>query len=399
MPRRPQKSPRRGADAIGGANIDAKLQSADGVFSFRTRRYDCSCASFEADVAGDRGAFFALGVAVLKLQLGILVCLLAACATQSTNADPPSRADVDARLASFVATPFVLRIGIEHLPPDADGATDPMPSVESQPRLAHTPPAPVPTMRRDRRDEPDAAHRRTWALSDDDLNAIDDPIARETLHFVQDLVDADLERARREVTMPFLGVHDQDPTAGPLLQSELELLEAQEEWLQDRGPSLMRRPIRQLLRRLPFVEQIELEFDEWRSDHLPLTESHRLPYDEPRRSGRVSVRVRVSDPGDPLEIAYVYSGVRVGSSQDRAKVSLDFDLSATVRVALRASSDYADHERHLRADIAYRPSAWTSLHVSIGDDMDFLSTSSIYSLFETPMDGSAGLLLYAVHLF
>jgi hypothetical protein len=294
-------------------------------------------------------------------------------------------------------SPFVLRIGIEHLPPEAESPGDPEPRVEAQPRLA--PPVAAPTARAERRREPDAAHRHTWALSASDLTAIDDPIARETLHFVQDLVEEDLNRSRREVTMPFLGVHDQDPAAGPLLDSELALLAAQEEWIQDRGPALMRRPLQQLLRRLPFVEQVELEFDDWRSDNLPLTESHRLAHDEPSRSGHVSVRVRVSDPGDPVEIAYVLAGVRLGTSQERAKLSLDFDLSDTVRLELRASTDYATDQRGLRADVAYRPSVTTSLHVSLGDDMDFLSTSSIYSLFETPMDGSPGLVLYAVHLF
>jgi len=330
-------------------------------------------------------------------QLGILVCLLAGCVGQPTIADPPSRGSPDGHLAIFAGRPLVLRIGIEHLPPDSEGPNDPLPRVEAQPRLA--PPAPVPAARSERRREPDAAHRHTWALSTGDLTAIDDPLARETLHFVQDLVEEDLNRSRREVTMPFLGVHDQDPDAGPLLDSERELLAAQEEWIQDRGPSLMRRPLQQMLRRLPFVEQVELEFDDWRSDHLPLTESRRLAHDDPGSSGHVSVRVRVSDPGDPVEIAYVHSGIRLGTSQDRAKLSLDFDLSDTVRLELRASTDYATDQRHLRADVAYRPSITTSLHVSLGDDMDFLSTSSIYSLFETPMDGSPGLVLYAVHLF
>jgi len=53
----------------------------------------------------------------------------------------------------------------------------------------------------------------------------------------------------------------------------------------------------------------------------------------------------------------------------------------------------------VRLDLAWRRSASTSVHVAVGDDMDFLSTSSLYSLFESPMDGSPGLVLYAVHVF
>jgi len=335
---------------------------------------------------------------VEKIQLGILVCLLAGCVGQPTIADPPSAGSPDGHLAMLVdGSPFVLRIGIEHLPPDPETAIEAEPRIEAQPRLA--PAAPAPTLRAERRREPDAAHRHTWAMSAGDLTAIDDPIARETLFFVQDLIDADLNRSRREVTMPFLGVHDQDPDAGPLLDSELALLAAQEEWIQQRGPSLMRRPLQQMLRRLPFVEQVELEFDDFRSDNVPLTGPYQQQHADRSSLGHMSVRVHVSDFKDPVEIAYVHSGIRIGTSQDYAKLSLDFDLSDTLRLELRARTDYATDARHLRADLAYRPSSTTSLHVSVGDDMDFLSTSSIYSLFETPMDGSPGLVLYAVHLF
>lgn len=334
----------------------------------------------------------------MRFRLGILVCLLAGCVVQPTTADPPSRENVRAHIATLAGgSPFVLRIGIEHLPPDAGSPSEAEPRIEAQPRLA--PPALLPTQRAERPREPDAAHRHTWSMSAGDLAAIDDPIARETLHFVQDLVDADVQRSRREVTMPFLGVHDHDPEGGPLLDSELALLAAQEEWIQERGPSLMRRPLQRLLRRMPFVEQIELEFDEFRSDTLPLTEPYQQQHGDRRSLGRMSLRVHVSDPKDPVEVAYVHSNVRLGTSQDRAKLSVNVDLSETVRLELRGSSEYARDEQHMRADLAYRPSVTTSLHLSIGDDMDFLSTSSIYSLFETPMDGSPGLVLYAVHLF
>ena len=113
----------------------------------------------------------------------------------------------------------------------------------------------------------------------------------------------------------------------------------------------------------------------------------------------MSVRLHTSDLADPVELAYIRSGIRIGTSQESGKLSIDWDLSATLRLELRARADYATHEEHLRADLAYRHSPTTSLHVSIGDDMDFLSTSSIYSLFETPMDGAPGLVLYAVHIF
>ncbi|MBL9079650.1 MAG: hypothetical protein JNL08_19255 [Planctomycetes bacterium] len=333
----------------------------------------------------------------MKFQLGILLCLLAGCVGQPTIADSPSAPGPIAALGRPAA--FALRIGIEHLPPDAgdETAETTAPTVEPQPRPVAAAPAPAAPV--ERRRAPDAAHRHTWSMSIADLTAIHDPIARETLWFVQDLIEADRERSRREVTAPLLGIYDHDQIDGQLLSSEQAQLDAQEEWLQERGPSLMNRPLRKLLRRLPLVQQVEVEFDSFRSDHVPLTVPYQYRHRDERSLGRVSVRVRVDDLQDPLEVAYVLGGVRVGSSQQYGKLSLDWDLTDTVRFELRARTDYESDDRHVRADLAYRASPTTSWHVAVGDDMDFVSTSSIYSLFETPMDGSPGLVLYAVHLF
>lgn len=332
----------------------------------------------------------------MRNQLGILVCLLAGCAAQPTVSRPPLAATSGAHDHGLG---FVLRIGIEHLPPDAAtaGATI-EPVVEPQPRPAPAVAAPAPrTNERERPREPEAAHRHAWSMSIGDLAAIDDPIARETLHFVQDLIDADLERSRRDVTPPMLGMPGELP-GGPLLRSEEELLAAQEEWLQERGPSLMRRPLRCMWRRLPFVREVELEFDQLRSD-VPLTEPYQQLHEGRRSLGRFSVRVHVDDTRDPLEVAYVLAGVRIATSQERGRLTLGWDFSESLRFELRAETLYDTDVHHLRADLAYRWSPMTSLHLAAGDGMVFLSTPSIYSMYESPMDGSPGLVLYAVHLF
>lgn len=335
---------------------------------------------------------------MVRFQLGITMCLLAGCVVQPTSADPMSKNGPLAALGPNGPRPLALvpRIGIEHLPPDESTAdTMAEPRVEGQPQEPQRPKI-TPRERPDQQAHSETRH--TWGLSAADLAAIDDPVARETMRFVQDLADADQERVRVELGLPFLALGEaSDFDRGPLLHSEEALLAAQEEWAQVHGPGLLRGPMKRLLRRLPFVQQVEVEFDEFRNDNLPLSE--RDADTERGSMGRVSFRVRANDLSDPLEVAYVYSGIRVGTSQDRGRLSLDWDLSSTLRLEVRASTLYATNEQGLRVDLAYRPNWWTSVHVAVGDDMDFLSTSSIYSLFETPMDGSAGLVLYAVHVF
>jgi hypothetical protein len=335
----------------------------------------------------------------VRFQLGI-VCLLAGCVVQPTSPDPtssPSGATNRVAAGGMGLVSLVPRIGIEHLPPDeATASADAVPRVDAQPKELPRPPVHRRQERIPERREPAARH--TWSMNAEDLAAIDDPIARETLRFVHDLVEADQRRVRDEVALPFLALEAPDYDRGPLLYSEEALHAAQGEWAQQHGPSLLRRPLKQLLRRLPVVREVELEFDEFRSENVPLSEPYRNVHGDRSSLGRLSMRVR-GDMSDPVEVAWVTSGIRFGTSQDRARMSIAWDLTSTVRFQVRATSEYETHEEDFRVDLAYRPSDWTSVHIAVGDDMDFLSTSSIYSLFETPMDGSAGLVLYAVHVF
>jgi len=328
----------------------------------------------------------------VKLQPGILACLLAGCVSQPTDVTSPSAPAV----AAVLDDRQVMRIGLEFLPPDERfpsnasvrveaplaGATGALATDDGR-ALLHS-------------DDPSLAPKLTHV----DLEAIADPIARETMHFVADMVATDRQRARREVGIPFFDYRAFDEARGPLLVSERRLLEDQQQWMQQNGKRLLNRPLRLLARRLPIVHEFEIELQEFRSEHVPLTEPYRQQHGDRRKLGRMSMRLHTSDVEDPVEVVYIHhSGVRVGSSQSRAKMSLDFDLSDRINLSFRARHRYDNGDTSLRTDLIYRPSTHWSLHVAAGDNMDFLSTSSMYSLFESPMDGSPGLVLYAVHTF
>lgn len=332
----------------------------------------------------------------MRIQLGILACLLAGCATQSTKSTSP--ASPDHQLATLPRHQSVLRIGLEFLPPD-----DRFPELEpvlAEPRVASTPK--VSARRRAvqtielRSEQPSLAP----SLAQVDIAAIEDPIARETMQFCSDLIAADRQRVVREVGIPFFDFSYEDPDRGPLLTSERRLREDHERWSQQRGTSLLRRPLRQLAKRLPIVREFEIAVQDFRTDHVPLTKEYRKAHGDRRKLGRLSLRLHVREFDDPVEVVYIHnSGVRIGTSQQRAKMSLNFELSENLQVGLRARTDYETGRSGIRTDLIYRPSPRMSVHLAAGDDMDFLSTSSLYSLFESPMDGSPGLVLYAVHTF
>jgi hypothetical protein len=250
----------------------------------------------------------------LRIRLGLLACLLAGCAAQPTRSTPS-----DAPIAASAAlsdTHAVVRIGLEFLPPD-ERFPDPAP-VLAEPSADAAVRPPISAGRRAiqpielRREAPST----TPDLATIDLEAIEDPVARETMNFCSDLIAADRLRVRREVGLPFFDFRFDEPGVAPLLTSERRLRQDHERW-----------------------------------------------------------------------------------SQQQAKVTLDLPLTGRVRFGLRARTDYETGRSTVRSDLIYRASPRTSFHLAAGDDMDFLSTSSLYSLFDSPMDGAPGLVMYAVHTF
>lgn len=336
----------------------------------------------------------------MKLQLGALACLLAGCAMQPTEPARLRAEDgADAVLARLRnGNPVCL--GVEFLPPMSEDAAIAVPAPRAEveraddprPRLAAVRTTPPPPLR-------DRASRHTWALTMDDLQAADSPGARATLQFLDDLMGEDRRRLRRELGTPALVMQSIDPES-PGIDLRADEVRAEDEamWLAENGSRLLRRPLQKLLRRTSWVSSIEVQIDELRMANAQLLEQA-TNADEGTDLGRVTMRIRASRPGDPIEIAYLRGGFRVGSSQEQLKVGYSLPLAEDVNLDVRARQIYDSGHWSLRADLSWEVSRCTSLHLVAGDALDFLTTSSVYSLFESPMDGSAGVLLYAVHLF
>lgn len=341
----------------------------------------------------------------MRFPLGMLGCVLAGCVAQPTTSNPcPSAISerthdsqpAQGSLLGLAPAGSILRIGIEHLPPDERMAHASDVRVESLTVGGDTP---LRGQEPRRRTSADVDAARTHVLTDIDLAAIDDPFAREALHFMIDLVQTDQRRVRRTGGNPLLDFYLPDQERGPLLVGEQLLLADQEEWLQEHGPALLQRPMRQLLRRLPLVQQLEFDFRDFRTDNLPLSGPTRQA-NEPRNGGmRVSVRVHLDDLGDPLEVMFSDNGMRIGTSQEIGKLGYQIALSDELLLELRARTEYASGDHAVRVDLSYRPGFFTSYHLSVGDDMDFLSMSPLYSLLESPIDGAPGLVLYVVTVF
>ncbi len=346
-------------------------------------------------------ALFLLLACFVKHVLTVLLCLLAGCAIQPRPADQANAAETAARARPMPPTGPLLRIGVEHL-----GEADALARTAEIPR-----PEPIADDTADARavvrPAPDARRagdaretRHLWLMANEDFAAIDEPVARQTLTFVFDLLGEDNRRIRREVGTPILSAHYEDLGAPNLpTRFDEQVAEEQEEALAEHGARLLKRPLRNLLRRTELVEDLELHVEDFRADHVPLSAPYRDTHPERRSLGRLSMRLRVDDLHDPVEISYVRSGVRVGTGQEHYKIGFTRWLARDLSVGLHSRCSYETGSWRLRGDLTWYASDHTSLHLLFGDDLDFLDTSSVYSLFETPMDGSPGVLLHAVHLF
>ncbi len=349
----------------------------------------------------------------MKLLLGIALGLLAGCASQP-SADRSGQEAVTTGLTQAPGAPVTaactglallrrgnpLCLGVEYLPPAGEEeslAPDRLP-VQAELMLSGPAPAPrqpdrTPLWSRER------TERHTWAMTAEDLAQVRDPVERETLHFVEDLMGEDRRRLRRDIGTPILTMQASDMQS-PGIDLAAEEVQAEEEaqWMAEHGVDLLRRPLQMLLRRLPLVQQLEIDLDEFKQDNVPLTEEYGRAHDV-ADLGRVSMRVHAGDPKDPIELVYLRSGIRIGSSQSQLKLGYARHLAKAVTLEIHTRQNYDDRTWRVRADLSWELSPRTSLHFVAGDNLDFLTTSTVYSLFESPMDGSPGLLIYAVHLF
>ena len=345
----------------------------------------------------------------MRILLGTALGLLAGCVVRPAagSEERPGDAIDGAQVVNATAARLqqlqhshLLCLGVEFLPPAAseEPLAEPTPAVHVEPvPLPPRPAARPPTYQPYGGQERFEPH--TWLMNSEDLANARDPVARETLHFIDDLMGEDRRRLRREFGTPILTMQAADLQSPGLDRGSADpQADEEEQWLAEHGVELLRRPFNRLLRRTPIVQQFELELDDWKESNVPLSEEYSRTHDT-TDLGRMSMRVHSSNLRDPVDLVYMRSGVRIGSSQTQLKLGVSRHLTRDVLLDLHAREDYDDHEWHLRADLSWILSPRTSLHFVTGDNLDFTQTSTVYSLFESPLNGSTGLLVYAVHLF
>ena len=335
----------------------------------------------------------------MKIRLGLALCMLAGCVTQPPvpAASATDRQDPIAALAGF-SSGHALCLGVEYLPPSQkdDAAQLPRAVRIGDPLDRTVVERRRPTQRLLPRRAPGELH--SWAMSSADLVGPEPGTEEMALQFLDDLLGEDRRRLRRELSAPLLAGQTIDMQSPAIdLRSEEVFAEDQQERLSRSGMGLLRRPFQKLLRRTPLVTGVEVRLEQFTQPREP----EDLLDAEPSSTdlGRLMLRVRPSRSDDPIEIGYRRSGFRIATSQQQWKCSVSVPIAESVFLEVRSRQDYDNRQIGLRAAIRWDYSSATTIHLAVGNEIEFASSPTAMTSGDQPAQGSDGIMIYAVHFF
>lgn len=324
------------------------------------------------------------------------VLLLAGCATLPP-AGAPGRESGSTAPALAPRSTGGARLGIEWLPPVAGWKQDPVPSPRVETRAPRTVPPPALTPAEERRNSSKLER----------IDEIDNLAERMTLRFVRDLMGDDRRRVQRELGIPMFSARirylDLDGHALTTHADELDADDRNARIARFQGV-LLNAPFQHALRETPIALEYEAWVDDWKADYVPLSE----PFQQARRAspgwGNATVRMRMSNMHDPLEVGWVRRELRVSTSQQKLKVRLAKQLSEKLWSSIRTEFNYQEDVFDVWGELRYDWSRNTTVHFLVGDSIDLLTGSELYPVVESPIslqaaDRSVGLVFFVEHIF
>lgn len=303
------------------------------------------------------------------------------------------------------------RIGLEYLPP-SDTAPEPFVFDAGGPGRSDFPPAPMPqepsgpdrsplivsTLRTHPLRQPLTRPlsyedmKQRWELRKQQIREIEDPVQRFTLRFLAELMGDDYKRVHRAIGMPLLGSEQRlasDPLSNYLDERDRE---DHQRLLTRNGTRMIRRPLRNALKELPVVYDVESAIRDIRTVNVEVQSRG-------RSMGRVSMRVRASHLEDPVELYWIRGGLRLASSQEYGKFSYTTQLTENLALRFRSKYDYDDKDWHLFGNLEYNVSPTTIVNLFAGNEINTISGIGTYPGGPQSDATAKGLLFCVVHLF
>ena len=223
-----------------------------------------------------------------------------------------------------------------------------------------------------------------------------------TDRFYDDVVGPDGVRVHRQFGTPVLLTRSWRPQMRTVRSSLDDQLEDERAQFDHRVlSSLMMGPLRRAMRKASILAEFEADFYEFTGRNDEPIQS----LDEQGQSvgvewGRPTARLHLSDSSDPLELGYRNFGFDVSSTQSYIRlgyqVRLFEKLSANIRWKGGYSKDVGDF---LRAELEWTFDSRNYLHITAGDDLEYLGGPTAYTFLDSPIDGSRGALFFVEHMF
>ena len=245
-----------------------------------------------------------------------------------------------------------------------------------------------------------------WRRTDAELARIEDPLERLTLCFLRNVVGSERRHVQRELGASILFTRLRTVSTSNRLDTILDQRdrEDQETLFRQYGTRLLKRPLLKTLKENSFVRDVEVVLEQIKAETFPFSEEYQEAHGHRWNPGVISLRLRLANHSDPVEILYKRRGWRIGTSQERLRVSYTMDVSEQVSFSVRSNYDYTTDDIDMWGDLRYDPNPDTRLHVLVGKRLDLLTGTNLFPVIQSPVvlpaaDDSPGLLVYVEHFF
>ncbi len=222
---------------------------------------------------------------------------------------------------------------------------------------------------------------------------------RATYRLLHTIVGPDGDRLPRELGWSFLqqrlGAVDMataDAWADPVSADV-------EDALREIGPGLLRKPLRNALRELPLVRDVELWIEDFKIHNVPTSGAYLDSRDEDRRHyGHVSLRLQGSG-SDPLAMTYALQGWRLGGSRDTVRAGYSATLGDGLWLTVGSTFDHVQNRYDAVAELKFDLSARTRLLCTFGNQINLFPGPTLERAARKDLDGGTGVMVYVETIF
>lgn len=225
------------------------------------------------------------------------------------------------------------------------------------------------------------------------------PTASERVAFrlLHTLVGEDGDRLPRELGWSYLlrQIDAVDRLAGDPWADDREA--ADDAALQEIAPRLVGKAVRRALREVPIVRDVELWFQDFKVESLPLSGTWLDGREERRELGHLSLRLQ--DGHDPLRVTYSVRGWRIGASRDTVRAGFSAPLGENLSIAVTSTFDHAADKFDAMAELKFAVSARTRLLLTFGNQVHVFPGPTLERAAREEFDGNAGVMAYVETIF